>query len=240
MNVDKTIEEFNDEIDKKEKKYEPFHFVEKNEVIDEPKNLYVLEFGFTMPITRNSYRKEKTAMLHLDAVSKPGYGLYPSDTNKCVEGAYLLEDYAYSAELETQHGMKHGKYELDVDYYTAEWSFNRSDSDSHWTRSFVKCEHSWDIDMDNPKELQNTKVNFIVSVANENKELCYKELKELYKETIKYGKDVLRNEKDLIFDRDVDGMLKKAEKVIASEKKQEKISLKPLKEKNTNHLGIER
>ena len=42
MNVDKTIEEFNDEIDRKEKKYEPFHFVEKNEVMDEPKNLYVL------------------------------------------------------------------------------------------------------------------------------------------------------------------------------------------------------
>ena len=191
-------------------KQDPFQFVEKNEVINEPKNLYTLSFGFTMPITRNSYKEEKTDALHLNAISKPGYGLYPCDLNKCVEGAYVLEDFAKAVNLETQHGMKHGKYEIDVDYYTAEWSFNRPDSDSYWIRNYVQCEQSWDIDMSNPKELADTRINFTVSIANENKELCYKEIKKLFEETQKYAKNTLKNEKDLVFNKDVKEMLKKA------------------------------
>ena len=212
----------------KEKGHEPFHFVEKNEIMDEPKDLYVLEYQFTMPITRDSYRKEKTESLHLDMVNTENEGLYPSDLNKCVVGAYVLEDFAKLADLKGQYGMKPGEQEIDVDNYTAEWSYNRPDSDSYYTRSFVQCEHAWDIDGTNPKELEENKIHFMVSIASETKASCYKEIKKLFAKTKEFAKDALVNEKDLVFEADIDKKFKQAELAIALEKKQTK--LKPKQE----------
>ena len=241
MDVNQAVDDFNRRLDEKEKKYAPFEFIEKNEVIDEPKDLYVLSYRFTMPITRSSYRKEKTDELHLDAVNQPGESVYTSglDLNKCVEGAYLLECFAKAVELESKHGMHHANYDYDIDYYTVEWSFNRSDSDSYWTRSYVQCEHSWDVNQENPKELQDTKVNFVVSIANESKELCYQELKEIYKKTLAFAKDTLNDEKDLVFNKDVNDMLKQAENLLDINKNKDKVSLKQVTRGHKKPMDME-
>ena len=218
MDINQAIDDFNRRLDEKEKKYAPFEFVEKNEVMNEPVDLYCLSFSFEMPIERSAYKASKTEALHLDDVKHDKnsilYGL-----DHCMYGEVLLYDMSKSLDLEGKHQMKPANFDLDADYYTVEWSLNRSDSkDSYFTRSFVQCEHSFDLQRLSSDELKNNPIKFFVSIARKDKESCYKEIVDLYQKIQKYAKETLNNPKDLKFGKDVDKMLEKAKRKISLEK----------------------
>ena len=147
--------------------------------------------------------------------------------------------------------MKPANFDLDADYYTVEWSLHRPDSkDSYYTRSFVQCEHSFDLQGLSSDELKNNPIKFFVSIARQDKESCYEEIADLYHKIQQYAKETLNNPKDLVFGKDVDRMLEKAKREISLEKsnkinldkepKDTKRSLKPKQNVNIKSNDLEK
>lgn len=227
-----------------------FREIKKDSVIYEPIDLYCLSFGFEMPIERSAYKESKSEALHLDEIEADRQSI-TYELDNCIYGELLIDDLSKSLDLEGKHGMKPSDFELDADYYTLEWSLTRPDSkNSHFTRSFVQCEHSFDLEGLSSDELKKYPVKFFISIAQQDKESCYEEIADLYKKVQQYAKDTLINPKDLEFNKDVDKMLEKAKREISLEKsndnnvvkepKEIKHSLKPKQNSNVVNNSLEK